>query len=181
MKQCIYALAVYAACCVSSVAQTAYPVPEFSGRVYAVSQDSALSDLERADANVDFKLKGAGSETSFAAFGARSSVRFSKSALPVMLIKVDNGGDPADLVLLSVGKVLKDRRRFVQSSMSMTGKARDVGALFVQVSFTKVQDGLYQVVLPSDIPAGEYAFMPIASKVSFGSSIKISCFGIDVP
>ena len=163
------------------IAQT-IPDPEFTARPYSLSPDGTLKDLERVDASIDIKVKGGGyggSETFYTAFSGKSPVRFSKATLPRIIIRVEGGVDPADLVVLSVAEVKKDRRRFLQGSMTLYGKARDVSASFIKVEFKKIRDGVYEVVLPADIAPGEYAIMPIADGKSTPAGTKISCFGID--
>jgi len=165
----------------ASFAQT-FPTPEFTARPYSLLADMTLRELERAEAKVDLKLKGGGyggSEMYYTVFSEQSTVRYPKASLPRLVIKVDGGEDPADFVTLSVGSAKKGKRSFLQSSSSMYGKARDVSGSFVKLEFRKIQDGLYEIILPASIAPSEYAFMPIADGKATSTGIKISCFGID--
>lgn len=161
------------------------PTPEFALRPYSLLANNTLADLDRTDAQLDTKIKGmgyGGLEYFFTAFTPASTVRFSKNNIPVLLFKADPGIDPAEILSLAKGEVKKDRRRFIQGSMKLTGKTRDVGDAYMGLSFIKLKDDLYQIVLPEDIEKGEYAFMPInssASPFTAGSKVRIACFAIE--
>jgi hypothetical protein len=57
----------------------------------------------------------------------------------------------------------------------------------VPLDFKKISEGIYEIVLPSNIQAGEYAFSPIndgggntlVPLTTLTTKVKISCFGID--
>jgi uncharacterized protein YxeA len=53
----------------------------------------------------------------------------------------------------------------------------------VPLDFKKISEGIYEIVLPSNIQAGEYAFSSIndgsANPLVKTTKVKISCFGID--
>lgn len=155
--------------------------PEFSSRPYFLDADSTLKNLERADAQYEQKLKAmgyGGMEIYYSVFILKSDVRFSKSTLPKLIIKVEGNIDPSELFYLSKSAVKTDRRSFLQGSMDILfgGKARDVSNTYINLEFKKIRDGIFEVILPSDIQPGEYAFIPMGAPAS---KIKISCFGID--
>lgn len=186
MKKLILFAILIVAFCSASIAQS-FPDPEFSSRPYILNDDNTLRDLERTDAQIDVKLKGmgyGGSETYYTAFTPKSDVRFAKNALPRLIIKVEGNVDPSELISLSKGEVKKDRRRFLQGDLAFGGKARDVSSSYVKLEFKKIGNGIFEIILPSDIQPGEYAFMPINSSnqnslMSYDSKVKITCFGID--
>ncbi|MDZ4810934.1 MAG: hypothetical protein SGI96_22085 [Bacteroidota bacterium] len=171
---------------IASSAQS-FPDPEFSSRPYSLEADTALKNLERADAQVDFKLKGlgyGGSETYFTTFTPKSGIRFLKNTLPKLIIKVDGNIDPSELISLSKAEVKKDRRKFLQSSIALGGGARDVSNTFLKIQFKKLREGIYEIILPKDIQPGEYGFIPMNTGTgnpltSFNAKAKITCFGID--
>lgn len=164
-----------------------FPDPEFSSRPYILENGKTLKDLERANAQLEWKIKGmgyGGSESYFTAFTPNSEVRFTKNTLPRLIIKVDGDVDPSEVISLSKGVVKKNKRKFIQGSMSMTGKARDVSESYIKLEFKKISKGVFEIILPNDLQSGEYAFMPINgsgsnSVTSLNSKVKISCFGID--
>jgi hypothetical protein len=170
----------------STVSQS-LPDPEFLSRPYVLTDDNVLKNLERADAEIDVKVKGmgyGGTEIFYVAFSPKSDVRFDKNSLPRLIIKLEGSIDPAEIILLSKGEVKRDRRRFIQGSRALGGKARDVSSSYVEIRFKKIEGGLFEIVLPSDLQPGEYAFTPVGtvSQTPFATSstkTKISCFGID--
>ncbi|MCB9075005.1 MAG: hypothetical protein H6552_05660 [Chitinophagales bacterium] len=161
------------------------PEPEFAMRPYYLGTDNTLKNLERVDAQFDFKAKVyAGTEIYYTAFGKASDIRFSKDALPQFIIKVEQGVDPYEMISLGKAEIKKDRRRFLQSRMAKTGKTKDVSGAYLELEFKKIRDGLFEIILPNNIEVGEYAFMPISKDsgnifASYGSKAKITCFGID--
>lgn len=161
------------------------PTPEYALRPYWLTSNNTLDDLERVDAQLDIKVKGmgyGGAEYFYTAFTPASTVRFDKNNIPVILFRAEPGVDPAEIVSLAVGEVKSDRRRFIQGSMKLAGKARDVGDAYIDLTFVKLKDNLYQIFLPEGIVSGEYAFMPISnsgSPFTTGSKVKIACFAIE--
>ena len=183
MKNIILISAILISGFVSTSIAQSFPDPEFSSQMYILEVDNTLKNLERTDAQMDIKIKGmgyGGSEIYYTAFTPKSDVRLSKNALPKLVIKVEGNINPSELISLAKAVVKKNSRRFLQSSMAFLGKARDVSSSYVKLEFKKNREGIFEVILPSDIQPGEYAFMPInRSFTSSGIKVKISCFGID--
>lgn len=160
--------------------------PEFSDRAYQVTNDSTLTDLERADAAIDIKVKGlgyGGSETYYSVFTEHSAVRFSSGQLPRIVIKMDGNIDPMEKIIVIKAVIKKKRRRFLVDSRALGGKARDVSGVQVQISVKKLGNGVYELVFPNGLEPGEYAILPINTSIeslfSSNGKMKISCFGID--
>ncbi len=162
--------------------------PELENIPYQL-KNGEYSFLERLEGSLDNKMKGlyGGNETYISAFGLRSPVRFSASSLPKVYIKFDSKGDPSEKIWLLKAAITKDRRRFLCSSMSMTGAARDASSSRIEVQFKKINDTFYEVIIPY-LQSGEYTFTAPMSGTSIlssltggggGRSSKISCFGID--
>lgn len=160
------------------------PDPEFSGRPYYLSENE-LKALERTDATVDVKSKGmvyGGVEVFYSVFGKISPIRFKKSELPKLIVKIDGSADPAESIMLAkTFEQKKDRRRFIKSKLTgvISSKSKDISKYDVALDFKKIRDGLYEVIITGQIEPGEYAFMPIASDNSGATKIKLTCFGID--
>lgn len=154
------------------------PDPEFSNRPYYL-KDGKLESLEKVATSFD--VSGMGAKVYFTAFNSKSTVRYTKEAIPALYIKIEGSGDPSDKVTVSIATVKKDRRRFVQESTGMTGAAKDISATKVSVSLKKIKDGLYQIVFDTPFVPGEYAFMPQMdmSSLMAGGKLTLFCFGID--
>lgn len=157
--------------------------PEFAGRPYLWQNNVALSDLERADAQLDSKLKGlgyGGVRLMYTVFSGRSNVRFNRNHLQKLIIKVAEGIDPSESYTIVKAEVKKDKRSFLVSSYSMVGRAKDTKDTYIKAEFKRIKDGIYEITLPSDIEEGEYGFLGVASEGTLmGNRVKISCFGID--
>jgi hypothetical protein len=159
---------------------------EFSGRPYILVNSNTLKDFERADAQFETKIKALGykgSETFYTVFSPKSEISFSKELLPKIIIKMDDNIDPSDVVKLSKAVIKKDRRRFILESQQLLGKARDISDAYIKLDFKKLEDNVYEVILPKDIEIGEYAFLPINASegnalTSYRASVKITCFSI---
>ncbi len=161
------------------------PEIEFTGRPYVLTENGELENLERADAQVDIKVKAlgyGGSETYYTVFSPASSINFAKNNLPKIIIKLEGNVDPAEVVVLSKAIVKKERRRFLQGSNSLVGKARNISDSFISLDFKKLEEGVYQIMLPENMEAGEYGFMPVINngKSLLGNSmVKINCFSVE--
>lgn len=159
---------------------------EFSGRPYILVNTNTLKDFERADAQFETKIKALGykgSETFYTVFSPKSEISFSKALLPKIIIKMENNMDPSEVVKLSKAVIKRDRRRFILESQQLLGKARDISDAYIKLNFKKLDDNVYEIILPSDIEIGEYAFLPINTSegnalTSYHASVKITCFSI---
>lgn len=158
-----------------------FPDPEFSLRPYLLTSENTLKNLERTDAKYDVKIKAfgyGGTEMYFTAFTPKSDSRFKGSSLPVFIIKVDGDNDPSEVVkLVKAEEGRRDSRRFLISRNKMMGGASSVQDKYVSLEYKKLRTGIYQIMLPDKLPAGEYAFVPVNLKESM--DVKISCFGVD--
>ncbi|MEC7262419.1 MAG: hypothetical protein VXW38_01690 [Bacteroidota bacterium] len=158
---------------------------EFTGRPYFLVEDGKLADMERVDAQMDYKVKAlgyGGTDIYFTVFSPSSPITFEIGTLPKIIIRVEENVDPSEIVTLSKAVLKKDRRRFLQGSMAFGGKARDVSDSFVQIEFEMIDKGLYQIVLPGELEPGEYGFVPIVNNANpltgMKTTVKVSCFSI---
>lgn len=182
MKKIIFTIAILISGFSSSIMAQSFPDPEFSSQPYILEANNSYKKLERADAQIETKIVGmgyGGFETYYTAFEPESDVRLPMNSLPRMIIKVEGNVDPSEIISLSEAEVKRDRRRFLQSSRGMRGRAHDISDTYIKLEFKKIRNGIFEVILPSDIQPGEYAFMPIISGGSNSLTVKISCFGID--
>jgi hypothetical protein len=159
------------------------PVPDFTGKLYYLVQDSVLKSTEVADAQVEVKLKKmgyAGSDVGFKVFTPKSEVRFLNTSLPRLIVRVDGNVDPMELYSLSKAKPDNNARFFLQTSRNVTGQTLDVSSNFVKIEFKKVRDGVFEVVFPPNLQPGEYGFVKIdMGNLIAANKVKIYCFGID--
>jgi hypothetical protein len=169
----------------SCVISQKVPSVEFTGRPYFVGEDGKLADLERVDAQMDYKVKAlgyGGTDIYFTVFSPTSAMTFEMGTLPKIVIKIEDNVDPSEVITLSKAILKKDRRRFLQGSMAFGGKARDVSDSFVQIEFLMIEKGLYQIVIPADLGPGEYGFVPIVNNANpltgMKTTVKVSCFSI---
>ena len=157
------------------------PVPEFSSRPYFYS-DKTLKNLERADASIDVKVLGfgyGGTEIFYNVFPELSNCKFITGKIPPLIIKVENNGDPNEIVYLVKAKeVQKDRRRFIISKSSFGGKVVNLSEYIIPLEFKKIKNDIYQILVPDNLQSGEYGFMPIKTNKE-ATSIKITCFGVE--
>ncbi len=124
-----------------------------------------------------------GSESYYSTFEPASPIRFTKQNLPVLIVKLEGNIDPLETISIAIGIVKKDRRSFKISSRKFGGKTNEIDNSFLSFEIKKIRNNIYQLILPSNIEVGEYAFMPIINTSDLNSlltsSQKLSCFGID--
>lgn len=161
------------------------PDPEFTNRPYLLTADNELKNLERADAQISAKAKAlgyGGVETSYIVFSAKSEIRFNSANLPRIIIKIEGNVDPADLITMSKAVSKNNKRSFLQGGVGFVGRTKDVSSTYVKLEFKKIRNGVYEIILPTDITSGEFGILPVTDPNSLAgskSNIKITCFGID--
>ncbi|HUM50355.1 MAG TPA: DUF4377 domain-containing protein [Chitinophagales bacterium] len=163
---------------------TIIPEPEFPNRPYYLDGNE-LKSLERIDAQSDFGVKGmgyGGSDLFYSAFGKASTIQFAGNNLPRLFIQFENAIDPNDAIQIYSAIVKKDRRRFKTGSTTMTGSARNVADNKLSIEFKKISNNFYEIILPENVPANEYAIISTQNGtqgyMSIGTSTKINCFGV---
>lgn len=150
-----------------------------------------VKSFERIGAIMEYKAIGfgyGGVNTYYTVFDSPNSiVRFSNGSIPKFFIKVDEGSDIVELVVITkadVTKREKNYRRFVKAGLAMFGGAKDMSKYCIIPVLTKLKDNIYEISFP-DLMQGEYAFMPImkgaqsADIMSGTGKYMIYCFGID--
>lgn len=140
--------------------------PEFAYHPYMLLSSGELKDFERADYKKLHTQGWVTWESYYTISGKKSTIRFTKTTMPRIVIKVEIGEDPSGRVSMLKGKQTKKQRRFQDS-----GTQKQVDEASIKIEFKKIHDGVYEIILPSLQP-GEYALL------SSGGG-KISCFGID--
>ena len=155
------------------------PSPEFAGRPYFVKENS-LVNFERADGALGANTSTKGMVTFYGVPKDKSDVRFTSSALPRIIIKVDAGVDPSEVFSVVRAEVGKKGREFTVRKTDRKNNPLDVSDVQVKVSATKVSDGIYELKFENGIPTGEYAIVSsLETNSGMALKSKLSCFGID--
>lgn len=153
--------------------------PEFTGRPYYLKENS-LANFERADGVLSATAGMKGMVTFYGVTGVKSEVRFLKSSLPSILIKVDAGVDPVEIFSVVRANVTKKGREFTVRKTDKRNAPQDLSEFLVKVNFTKKSEGLYELKFDGGITIGEYAIISsIETANSTSLKSKISCFGIE--
>lgn len=162
------------------------PEPDFSGKPM-IYRDGKFISLEKNESAVDYKSKGfgyGGMETFYNCFPEKSECRIKNDSTFKIVIKVDAGQDPIDLFTICKAETNKKKRSFKVGKMGMTGKAKELKDNFIKFEIKKLGQSYYQLILPKDISAGEYAFIPSTNKndktsYTLNPKVVIYCFAID--
>jgi len=158
------------------------PEIEFSDRPYFYLPDNSIDNLERVDGTYEFKAIGAGyggSEGYLTVFGKNSQKSYTVKTLPKIIIKVNSGTDPMDIISVVKGEIAGDRRRFIIRKNKMYGKVKDISDAFVNFRVVKIKEQYYEIIFDSPLTKGEYIFLPVFNpNTTNGSTVKVSCFGM---
>ncbi len=155
------------------------PIPEFTGRPYFL-KENVLNNFERVDGALSATAGLKGMVTFYGVPSAKSEVRFSSTSMPIILIKVDAGVDPAEVFSVVRADVKKKGREFIVRKTDRRNAVQDMSDIIVKASFKKKSEGIYELSFEGGITAGEYAVISSAeTNNSMALKSKISCFGID--
>ncbi|MBP6731578.1 MAG: hypothetical protein KA149_05935, partial [Chitinophagales bacterium] len=134
------------------------PVPKLDNIPYQL-KSNGLSFLDRVEGSFDIKAKGlyGGTEQNIKIFGQRSNLRFGASSVPRIFIRFETNVDPSEKLWLLKGTIVKNDRRFLCSSMSLTGASRDVSGSRISIEFKEMGNNFYEIIFPN-LAAGEYCF-----------------------
>ena len=165
------------------------PEPDYNDQPYYLESNNTLSKVERGEASVEAKIKGmgyGGYEMMYTLEEAKSEKRLTRENDFKFIVKLDTDEDPEEIISVSKATIKKGRRLFKMMSRTMTGKNRKSEAPKIKVTVNKVRDNIFEIVLPSDLEPGEYAFMPFDTQklngsvgVGYSATVKLYCFAID--
>jgi hypothetical protein len=97
-----------------------------------------------------------------------------------LIIKVENGVDPAERFAVVKAAVKKGKRNFIAAGYGFGGKAKDISKTRIAVDYKKLSDGIYEIILPETIEIGEYGFLPTSvDAMQTGNTMKVACFGVE--
>lgn len=169
--------------CFSQTSTKVYPEPEFLNEVYALNnQSNTLVRLDPQPTQLDTKTKLAGfggSEIAYNIPGEASKVRFSAASLPSFVYQNAMGDqymDPArSISLYALNSSKGERKLLLQASGGAFGSGKKASKKYV-ISFKKIKDGYYEILVDKQLPKGEYAFMNAAMGTM---NITLFVFGVD--
>lgn len=107
------------------------PDPDFENRPYYLNSNNELIAFERTSVTMDIDQKGlyGGAEIFFTTFTLDSKTRLDAKNLPKIIIKLDSGADPYEVVSIVKGEIHKNVRRFLQRDQNLSGGARDISEI----------------------------------------------------
>ncbi len=145
---------------------------------------NGLESFEKTAATITAKAKGmgyGGVNSYYTVSGGKSSTRFRTNELPNFYIKVEDGTELLELVVISKMKKPKAKKReFVISGVSALG-SKNFDKYQIVPELENISENVYRIVLNQKLEIGEYAFVPIlaAGGVTSTGKYVIYCFGID--
>ncbi|MDB5228875.1 MAG: hypothetical protein JWN78_3068 [Bacteroidota bacterium] len=144
------------------------PDPDFEKIVYAYYGND-LQSLERTDA----LYKGTDKTKLLEIAKDESNVQYKIKNQPKFIIKLSNT-IPDEFISLYSCNFKKDKRIIDLYSKENT----------ISFTFKKVKQDLYEIILPSNTPIGEYVFVTSTNKrvlqtaINNSTTLKVTCFGI---
>jgi hypothetical protein len=155
---------------INGVIQSEYPLipmPDFPNRVYRLTENNTLADLDRVEVKADVQML-TGRWYLIVFNESVSTMRFKSDSIPKFILRIDDGSDPNDYLYLIKGELQKNKRRFM-----IRGREKDIRNVRTEIECKKIKDGLFEIFMPS-ITSGEYMFVFNNLNIN-----KASCFGID--
>lgn len=162
----------------NSNAQTSTPEPDFIGEVLSIPTDGESIMLEKVSAQVKVKDQLMGLEKKIYVQGKKSSVRFKKGRLQLIVRAVDNNTDPMSIVRVFKFSVERTRKATVAKQNEITGNISENH--FKLVPFTGKKYGTSSYLLTiNNIEEGEYGITINNPNTVDEKMLIVSCFGID--
>jgi hypothetical protein len=129
--------------------------PEFKNKVYAVTAENTLSDLDNTDFIYEMRT-GMTAKLFFRAAGLKSAVI--KPGNTRFAVRIEPGVDPETVVELF--KLATDKNsRFIQVGSISMGSSKPAELPKQKLSFSKMADGVYMITPREPLSPGEYAFI----------------------
>ncbi len=130
--------------------------PQYPSIPYYVKNGKLVS-FEKVKARNDAKVGMSNIKSYLTVFSKESSIRFQKGKIPKLLIKIDVDGDPSDYLSIIKSEKARGKRKFSQSMMSHSGKAKDVSSYEIKFDLIKIRNNIYELLIDDNIESGEYA------------------------
>lgn len=166
MKKTI-ALFLFILCISTIVDAQEIPEPDFSNTpVWLDKNTNSIKGFERPQLNKGSRATGLYSAESYVSIpGTTSTVRFEKSNVPKILLKVSDASvDPftaVEFASLNVNKK-QEQREYILKKAGL-GSSNTTQAI-IGIDFKKIKDGIYEIQFLTPLEKGEYTFSNSANK-----------------
>jgi hypothetical protein len=146
------------------------PEPEFEMQPYWYDEASkSLRSFEKVPFQTQTRATGLyGAEGLAFIEGRESPIQFKNVGNLIILVKIEKGKDPSDLLSICQFKVRKKRELVVSKRSSWDGGTTNKTAGLAILEFKKIREGIYQIILTQRLERGEYAFANGKSFFAFG-------------
>ena len=158
-------------CFAQTTTTTNYPDPDFVDQPFWYdSKKSSLRSFEKAPRQSASRSVGLyGAEAVSYIDGNESPLQFTNSENLAIIIKVEKGVDPSDVIRFFKMKSKKNSREYVAASVSAWdgGSKSSEGGMNI-LEFKKIREGIFQIQFNYKLARGEYAFINSKSFYAFG-------------
>lgn len=142
-------------------------------------ENNSLREMERSA--VSLKLEK-NNHITFEAKNMESPCQLKEKNLPRIILKVRSNETPSELFTLLTVETTKNSR-IIPTGKIVGGKTKDISKSIIDVEFKKIKGDIYEIILPADLPIGEYAFLPVNESnnlnISNPIAFDVTFFGIE--
>lgn len=156
--------------------------PDYADSFFFLQTDNSLKPLERKSVAVSTKIHAlgyGGAEVLYDIQDEHSSLRTSASALPPIIVKLENSNtDPANVVSMYPLTVAKGQRQLqMMRSHIFSGAKNTMQGKLIALSFEKYGQASVKITPASPLAPGEYAIVVAQSAPT--QAVMAFCFGVD--
>lgn len=142
-------------------------------------ENNSLREMERASVNLKLEKNN---HITFEAKNMESPCQLKEKNLPKIIIKLKNPDAAAELFTLLTVETTKNSR-IIPTGKIIGGKTKDISKSIIDMEFKKIKGDIYEILLPADLPIGEYAFLPLKESnnlnISDPIAFEVTFFGIE--
>lgn len=142
----------------SKVINNNYPEIEKENIVYYL-KDKKYKTLEKTEVVLKSGIYDLGTQ--------ESSIQFIEGALPKMMVKLNSEVDKDDFIYLVTCDFKKEKRQVAVKPLKNK----------INIELEKVENDIYEIILPSKLAVNEYAFINI-DDIKSNADATLACFGI---
>ncbi|MFN8237702.1 MAG: DUF4377 domain-containing protein [Chitinophagales bacterium] len=154
------------------------PLPTTYNRPYFIKGDE-LTDMERSATSLEIDKNG---YITFVTDKMESPCQLKEKNLPQVIIRVKSNESPSELFTLMSVESTKTSR-IIPTGKKIGGTPKNISNVVVKIDFRKIKNELFEIILPSNLPIGEYAFLPTkeSNNISLTSpvSFEVTYFGVE--
>ena len=160
---CLFLISFFLLVCSTNVVaqnESNLPTPEFEMQPYWYDETAkSLRSFEKVPFQSQTRAKGLyGAEGLAFIEGRESPLQFKDFGKLTILIKMEKGKDPSDVLQLCEFTTSKKRELVTSSRSGWDGGVTQRSAGINILEFKKVREGVYQIILIKKLQQGEYAF-----------------------